>query len=249
MESQIIQTSTQESVQAPVQIPDFEPKPNYLKIIIFSVLILMTLGLITYLFSQNQKLQKQIINQRVSPTIQAPSPTPKEVSSISIPPDETAGWKTYKNDDGYSIKYPNDWIAKSSTPGPGEIELISNSRGFTSYPKKYIGTTTLFPRISIDSLDPKMETILGINDYYSWVNYLKKNQFFLVEKETKSTIGGIETTILEGSFESSGISTYHKNYLTHTSNGDKYISIQIDDFADKKQITILDQILSTFKFL
>jgi hypothetical protein len=103
------QSPTQEPVQTPVQIPDFQPKPNYFKTIVFSALIIITLSLIAYLIFQNQKLQKQILNLPISPTIKAPSPTPKTSVSISIPPDETAGWKTYSNNEFY-FKYPEKWI-------------------------------------------------------------------------------------------------------------------------------------------
>ncbi|MEK7109722.1 MAG: hypothetical protein AAB876_00715, partial [Patescibacteria group bacterium] len=111
---------TQSPIQSPpqtppeVSIPQPQPKPNYLKTIILSVLIITTLGLIAYLFFQNQKLQQQVLNPPVSPTILSPSPTPKTVSSISIPPDETAGWKTYNSNLlDISIKYPNNWFLES----------------------------------------------------------------------------------------------------------------------------------------
>lgn len=97
-----------QAIQTPVQIPDFQSKPNYLKTIIFSVLIVMTLGLIAYLLFQNQKLQKQVLNPPVSPTVQAPSPTPKTISSISVPPDETAGWKKFTDFFGYTFSYPKE---------------------------------------------------------------------------------------------------------------------------------------------
>ncbi|MEK7495754.1 MAG: hypothetical protein AAB569_06390 [Patescibacteria group bacterium] len=108
----------QQPLQTPVQIPDFQPKPNYLKTIIFLILIVLTLGLIAYLFFQNQKLQKQVLNPPVSPTIQIPSPvsqsvspTSKPSSSISIQPDETAGWKTYSSNEFY-FKYPEKWVVE-----------------------------------------------------------------------------------------------------------------------------------------
>ena len=105
------QSPIQEPVQTPVQIPDFQSKPNYLKTIIFSVLIVITLGLIAYLIFLNQKLQKQILNPPVSPTIQVPSPTSKPSSSISIPPDETTNWKVYEDKKwGFSVKYPGGFF-------------------------------------------------------------------------------------------------------------------------------------------
>ena len=91
------QTPTQEPIQSTPEIITPQPNPSYLKTIIFSILLIITFGLIAYLIFQNQKLQKQVLNPQISPTIQTPSPTPKTVSSISIPSDETANWKTYEN--------------------------------------------------------------------------------------------------------------------------------------------------------
>ena len=75
------QPPTQEPVQTPPEVFIPQPKPNYLKTIIFSVLIIITLGLIAYLFFQNQKLRKQVLNPPVSPTIQSSSPTPKTTAA------------------------------------------------------------------------------------------------------------------------------------------------------------------------
>jgi len=88
--------------------------PNPQLTIIFSILGVTLLAATIYLYFQNQQLKKQFVNQQISPTVQVPSPIPqsisptqKTVSSISLPPDETAGWKTYL-DQGrkFSIKYP-----------------------------------------------------------------------------------------------------------------------------------------------
>jgi hypothetical protein len=135
-----IQPSTQQPIQPPVQIPDFQPKPNYLKTIILSVLIIITLSLIAYLAFQNQKLQKQVLNPPVSPTIQAPSPTPKTVSSSSLAPDETEGWKTYTNTEvGFSFKYPSEWKTQTGILNSGLISLETDrgDRFFAMYHQSY----------------------------------------------------------------------------------------------------------------
>ncbi len=103
------QSPTQQPIQTPPEVFIPQPKPNYLKTIILSVLVIITLSLITYLIFQNQKLQKQSVNQQVSPTIQVPSPTSKPSTSISISSDETTDWKTYTSELGFSFKYPSDW--------------------------------------------------------------------------------------------------------------------------------------------
>src|SRR3989344_5033102 len=118
------QTPTQQPAQTPPEVFIPQPKPSYLKTIIFSILGILLVVSIIYLYLQNQTLKKQVLNPPVSPTIQVPSPvsqsispTPKTVSSISIPPDETAGWKTYTSSKAnYSFKYPDSWpIVKLST--------------------------------------------------------------------------------------------------------------------------------------
>jgi len=91
------QIPTQEPTQIPIQVLTPQPKPNYLIMIFFSILGIIFLISTILLYFQNQKLQKQVLNPQISPTIQTPSPTPKTVSSISIPPDETTSWKTYEN--------------------------------------------------------------------------------------------------------------------------------------------------------
>ena len=108
------QTPTQEPIQSTPEIITPQPNPSYLKTIIFSILLIITFGLIAYLIFQNQKLQKQVLNPQISPTIQTPSPTPKTVSSISIPSDETANWKTYIGSK-YLFKYPQDWLKENSS--------------------------------------------------------------------------------------------------------------------------------------
>ena len=94
--------------QNPIQVAVPQPKPNYLLIIISSILGMILLGTIFFLYLQNQKLQKQIINQQTNSTIKVPSPT-SIVSSISILPDETANWKTYSSEI-LSFKYPKEFI-------------------------------------------------------------------------------------------------------------------------------------------
>jgi len=79
----------QNPIQEPVQIPTSQPKPNYLIVIVSSILGIILLTLITFLYSQNQKLQKQIINQKNIPTITTtPIPasvlTPKFIGNYDV---------------------------------------------------------------------------------------------------------------------------------------------------------------------
>lgn len=101
-----IQPSTQPPLQTPPEI--ITPKPNYLKTTIFSILGITLLTATIFLFFQNQKLQKQVLNPPISPTIQVPSPIIKKTTLISVPLDETTSWKIYTNNlHGFSLKSPN----------------------------------------------------------------------------------------------------------------------------------------------
>lgn len=103
------QNLTQESVHVPIPISIPPTKHNWI-IIALSVFSVILLTLIISFSFQNQESGKQSVNQKISPTIQSLSPTPKTISLISIPPDETLNWKTYTNKkNGYSIKYPANW--------------------------------------------------------------------------------------------------------------------------------------------
>src|SRR3989339_481224 len=118
------QPPTQQPPQTPQEIVVPQPKPNYLKAILFLILLIVTVGLISYLIFQNQQLKKQFVNSQVSPTVQVPSPvsqsvspTSKTISSISIPPDETVNWEIYVNNmNGYSIKYPKNGYLRLICP-------------------------------------------------------------------------------------------------------------------------------------
>jgi len=89
-------------------------KPNYLIIITSSILGIILLALINFLYFQNQQSIKVSVNQEISPTIQVPSPTPQTEPLMSIPPD----WKTITMKGcstrnavfEYSLKTPNSWV-------------------------------------------------------------------------------------------------------------------------------------------
>jgi len=230
-----------------------QPKPNYLKMIIFSVLIVMTLGLIVYLVFQNQKLQKQVLNPSVSPTIQVPSPTsqsisptPKTSSSISLPPDEAVGWKMYTNTIyNYSLKYPSDWSIleifsdsvtnKIATPTSLNVLISPN-------------LDTKEQRISIEVEDPSLNLSLP-QTYDLWIKTLKENQYYKIDQETNKNINNISITTFEGiSTSQDGTKIFYKAYLFHSSDNKYFYILTADDGKKTNSITF-DQILSTFKFV
>jgi hypothetical protein len=221
-----IQPPTQQPAQTSPEVFTPQPKPNYLKTIIFLVLIVFTLGLIAYLVFQNQKLQKQVLNPPISPTIQVPSPTsqsisptPKTVSSISIAPDETAGWKTYKNtSDAFSLKYPSSWIYREGSEGP---EFAPSDKLFS------IPYTEVFSPISVfikttDNFDLSNTSFNQYEEKPITISEINTNRITGINKGTNTRITGVK--------------------FTH--NGKIFIIVTFGN----NYIQTFDQILSTFKF-
>ena len=227
MENQQPQDPIQQPLQTPVQIPDFQPKPNYLKTILFSILLIVTAGLISYLIFQNQKLQKQVLNPPVFPTIQIPtstpqsvSPTPKTDSSISIPPDETAGWKTYKNTiDAFSLKYPSSWIYKEGSEGP---EFAPSDKLFSTPYTEVFSPISIFIKTT-DNFDLSNTSFNQYEEKPVTISEINTNRITGINKGTNTRITGVK--------------------FTH--NGKIFIIVTFGN----NYIQTFDQILSTFKFI
>ena len=126
--------------------------------------------MITYLFFQNQKLQQQVLNPQISPTIQAPSPTSKTVSSISISTDETANWKTYENiNAGIFFKFPAQFAEQAPTEaivsGPNIVaqntNLVSTIADITTVLKN---TDAPFDGFTIYEVEPA-KIIMSFDEY------------------------------------------------------------------------------------
>lgn len=207
-----------QSAQSSPEVITSQPKPNYLKTIIFSVLIIITLSLIAYLVFQNQKLQKQVLYQRVSPTNE--SPTPKTVSSISISPDETAGWKTYTNSIyGYSIKYPSLFTTQNLSSGAGSKEADSSTRNLFIYQS--------------DVLEPYLERYINLEVFGTKPPY---NQGTITEV-ILNNLTATKIVIPEAKFDIYSIQLNNK----------EFIEIYVSNDLTKKDLA--NQILSTFKFV
>lgn len=168
-----IQSSTQNFTQTHDQIYGFKPKQSYVKPVILFLSITVTLGIFVYFAFQNEKLQKHVSSLSVSPTTQASSPllqsgspTPQAAPSILIQRDETAGWKTFTNENfSYIVKYPNDWITIPMILKGSRTEAVgmhgSELQGKSMYlHSRYPDTPTppflqieVFPNETIESYD------------------------------------------------------------------------------------------------
>lgn len=213
------QPPVQEFIKNTPEVVIPKTKPNW-TIVVFVVSIILSLGIAILLFFQNQQLKKQAVNQQVSPTLIL-SPTPKTVSSISIPPDEMVGWKTYTNTEYfYSFKYPKNLILKNIADG-ADGSLPTNAIMLTlSDPTRPNYEDRL---IDIQYLDLLLD-VTPKSDWYSTIVKLGDTQaikFISNKPEVKFDV-------------------YHVNIK---SGG-------LEIMTNKTQSTILiDQILSTFKFV
>ena len=234
------QPPTQEPIQSTPEIITPQPKPNYLKTIIFSILVVLTLGLIVYLIFQNQKLQKQVLNPPVSPTVQTPSPTPKTVSSISISPNETASWKTYTNTKiGLSLMYPNNWdsftnkyFENNTVFGPQET--IDEYRQRVNNPKYDMVSCYLCVSLTIGSTEDAPMT--------DEVRNVKEENIFLDSHDAK------KYTITYKS-DAPYISKGDKLVLIVLKLNNQKVSLSIIDDQNDEIIAIYYKILSTIKFI
>lgn len=110
-----------EPTESPVESFDSQPKSHWLIVTLSVVGVILLVGIL-FLYLQNQKLQKKVIDQQITSTIQTPSSTPETESLTSTPPDEMVGWKTYTNSSlGFEFKYPNTYSVLKETSGGIEL--------------------------------------------------------------------------------------------------------------------------------
>lgn len=109
------------------QIPETPKDNHWITIASMALFVLLSLGVIVFLYYQNQQL-KSIIASYQTP-IASPTPTAS--------PDPTADWKTYSSVEWkYNIRYPSDWKIitaekptihllppDSSTPSDGSVTI------------------------------------------------------------------------------------------------------------------------------
>ncbi len=232
------QPPIQQPVQIPVEVPiPLQPKPNYLKTVIFFVLTIISLSLITYLIFQNQKLQKQVLNPQISPTIQFPSPTPQTVSSISIPSNEITGWRTYTNLMlGFSFKYPDEY--KDPIENNNYISLMSP---LNSGPKKGYELQNGELKVEIYTSDASFDETL--------IDLVKK------KKEQSDSLGSNTKILKEEEILIDGINAVKQTWegmgtgqtILFIRNGKEFGIIKYPAVTSRDDE--FDQILSTFKFV
>jgi len=225
-----IQNPTLQSVESSPLINS--PKPNWIYIIL-STLITVLLGLIIFLFLQNQQLKKLSINQQLSQTVQPVSPTPKTVSSITVPTDETADWEIYtNNENGYLIKFPQSDFTRLGCIGE---ELTAEKYGSNNRSSPM--TMISCERDSRYDLETKTYTSIQVEpEETKYYNIVKKD----------IQLGGVSGKLYVYTFTNIEDGPFPKWFATAKVNkNNKTYEIYL---GDKSKLYLFDQILSTFKF-
>lgn len=227
-----IQNPTQQPLQDSPEVIVSQPKPNYLIIIISLIFGIVLLALIFLLYQQNQQLQKKVLNQQATPTIQLISSTPKTVSSISIFPDETAGWKTYTSKKlSFSFKYPPEY--KVPEENNNYISLISPSNPKTKKNEE------LTIEIYASEAEPNESLIDFVKKKKEQSDSLGSNTKILKEEEI--LIDGIKA--VKQTWEGMGTG----QTILFIKNNKEFGIIKYPAVTTRDNE--FDQILSTFKFL
>ena len=238
-----------------------EPRKDWLKIILFSLLGLTFLLGIAYggywYFSNNSKSKMQSSKSEDSPE----TPATVQEEPTSAIDEQTAGWKTYTNTKyGYSIKYPPNFEAGEGGMASGFIE----SAGAITLYDKDAEEPQFAPRLSINiltlgggTLEARVQKHFTAVAAYSLSEEAKKN--FKTEHGIdfvdNSVLSRVSRTLFRGrtAYEYSirggvvfdGIGEYmtpiEKHKYIWVSDNSTYLIYLSDD-------PITNQILSTFKF-
>lgn len=212
------------------QVPQ-NPKDNHgITIAAMALFVLLSLGVIVFLYYQNQQL-KDILANYQTPTV---SSTPTPVATI----DPTASWKTYTNNKyglDFSFLYPTDFNIKRDPETSWDSPAMKNFVGMS------IELTPTNKYKFQDLILSITKTDKSLDEYVK--NYTSSN-YTTPKTKTRESL-----TIAEwiGSYKNAPT-----HYLSFVSNGYIYSFglVAIDDVTSfgTENSKLLDQILSTFKF-
>lgn len=217
------------------ETPKNSPHQVFLVVLGSLIIILGISSLI--LFFQNRLLRQQISQAN------APSPTPFPEASA----DPTADWNTLSNSNGFTIKYPSNYIIGASAFEPPPPETSTD----TIIAPSIEGTTnSIFdkPHIRILALNSQGKTLLqaATENYNANANHPNKPR--AITKPESGTF--LSKTSIDYQMESTGLVSPADEYLGFdglykvrwVEHNNKYFMIYWNEDPT------INQILSTFKF-
>jgi hypothetical protein len=218
-----------EALNPTPQPPEKSKSSNSLTIISMAIFILMSLGVIVFLYYQNQQLKSMLATYQAQS-----SPTPSATA------DPTANWKTYTNPTKtYSFKYP-DGLNSDTLPGGTGFEgirytfmgPIQTASGKTQTELTDGYSFAVVKQGQSSELDPKTEIEKSVQN----------------SKENCTSISTVSDVVIAKvdafQYSENCLGTYTITYL---SDGNYTYSIS-QLYTSESYKTVTDQILSTFKF-
>jgi len=178
-----------------------------LPLAILIVVVLIVAGVVGYYFYKTSQEQKE-------------AEVPKPEQEI----DETADWKTYRNDRyGYEVKYPNNWkVQEGGAPRSPTFSYHWNENIYCQF-----------------------DIVVTPVDYGGEIAWYKENDY----KETKYGIGGISAIRFNKSQVGKNSEPLDAIFFDKNSN---YYRISLRTSTNKYEVgcnDVFNQILSTFKFI
>lgn len=210
----------------PSNTPVSEPQPtnhsSNITVISVAIFILMSLGIIAFLYHQNQQLKAMIMDYQ---TKMSASPTPTATVNPS------ANWQTYTNKSDFSFKYPANITIYS---GPNNTINI----GFTD-------AANVLKNSGGSSGTPYFMSIMynqPLNKYFE-IPFGSK----IIDKQSIN-IGGKDASryLYEITETQEGFNIGDKITRVIIKDRSGWTDIELQDVS---QVSIFDQILSTFKFI
>lgn len=145
--------------------------------------------------------------------------------------DETAGWKTFTKTGFYEYRYPQDWIAVEEQSNGGSNVF----KDWNKQPDGLMRITSGFNEASCTKYEEDFRN-------YGWKT----------QKETKISFSGFPAILFEGQALINKVGELEKlaeaKAIVVTKGNSCYI-FSYHSYQDTKQKEILDQIISTFRFL
>ena len=190
-----------------------------------------------------------VTGKKVTPT---PTFSPAAVSSPTPTPDPTANWKTYTMK-GFQFKYPDNLFAvdDSSLELPNSVVIYKEEQDLENCHKRKLyeaGKFTCFPSISLSYSIVTGAPSEGFVDGIEYVRYINPQGVEMIKNKTQ--LGGMVGSADVLAYVVNSFQIYKVDIGTFTAN---CYPTPCPNISDKefvnRQNELLNQILSTFKFL
>lgn len=207
-------------------VTNLEPvvnKQNNFLVILLSVLLLLSVSIVGFFAYQTQKLVKELTMLKTEQkVVDTSEPIIEPVATGSSEADLTANWKTYINtSSNYQIRYPSDW--ETINYGLMEAKPADSNTKIVRFSYQ--------PDISKSDIGFNIEETPAVN--------ISQDIKFDESKNIGSRIATCGTS-------ADGMNTFCWLQVPSES---KVLVLTMSNYKNTEDLKIVDQILSTFKFI